>query len=86
MACRITLVKAVTTSIPVYMMQTALAPAAVCDKLNRLNRNFIWDNIDGQSKAHLVDWDTVCNSKKDGGLGIRKSRAMNQALLSKAAW
>lgn len=42
--------------------------------------------MEGESKVHLVDWETVCKNKEDGGLGIRKSCSMNQALLVKAAW
>ena len=39
-----------------------------------------------ERKFHLVDWDLVCRSKKEVGLGIRPPRKMNQALLGKWFW
>lgn len=42
MAGRLTLVQAVTTSIPTYAMQTAKLPASSCNQLDKLNRNFLW--------------------------------------------
>ncbi|CAL8995808.1 unnamed protein product [Prunus brigantina] len=35
------------------------------------------------AKIHLVNWDTVCKPKFVGGLGIKNSAWMNQALLAK---
>ena len=37
-------------------------------------------------RAHLVLWDQICKPKKEGGLGIRKVRLMNEALLVKVAF
>lgn len=34
----------------------------------------------------LKAWPTVCLPKVDGGLGIRMTSEVNQALLSKLAW
>lgn len=53
MAGRITLVKAVTSLLPVYIMQIALVPATVCNKLDKINRSFIWGNVEDQLKAHF---------------------------------
>lgn len=35
---------------------------------------------------HLVNWDEVCRPRANGGLGIRKARDFNDALLTKVAW
>ncbi|KAK2644337.1 hypothetical protein Ddye_019532 [Dipteronia dyeriana] len=37
-------------------------------------------------KIHTVDWNTLCNSKKNGGLGIGKMLVKNQSLLAKWVW
>uniref|UniRef100_A0A2N9EV50 Reverse transcriptase zinc-binding domain-containing protein n=1 Tax=Fagus sylvatica TaxID=28930 RepID=A0A2N9EV50_FAGSY len=37
-------------------------------------------------KPHLVRWDTICSPVAHGGLGVRKLRAFNQALLEKWLW
>lgn len=41
---RVTLVKVVTPDFPVYAMQTASLPISVCEKIDKLSRNFIWDH------------------------------------------
>lgn len=80
------MIKAVNSAVPIYTMQTVKLPMSICDELDRINRNFLWGSDGEQKKVHLVDWDSVTLSKKEGGLGTRKSKYMNQALLSKAAW
>lgn len=37
----------------------------------------------GEFQFHLVDWNTICSSFKNGGFGIRKAGTFNQALLVK---
>ncbi|KAL1192979.1 putative ribonuclease H protein [Cardamine amara subsp. amara] len=37
-------------------------------------------------KQHLIAWNKVCLPKKEGGLGIRKAKDMNKALLAKVGW
>lgn len=86
MAGRITLVKAITASLPVYTMQSARLPSTICSKLDKLNRNFIWGHDESKARTHLVNWDSVCTPITRGGLGIRKMQPLNQALLAKAAW
>lgn len=41
-AGRITLAQSTILSIPNYVMHTTLIPAAVCDEMERLCRDFIW--------------------------------------------
>lgn len=40
----------------------------------------------GDTKIHLVNWDTVCQPKSFGGLGIKKTHCINQVLLVKIGW
>ena len=37
-------------------------------------------------KIHHVNWDTVTRDKMEGGLGIRKMRETNRAILTKLSW
>ncbi|BFG41860.1 hypothetical protein CerSpe_281350 [Prunus speciosa] len=85
-AGRATLVHVVTSSIPIYTMQTVKLPVSVCEHLDRLNRNFFWGGREEKNKVHLCQWDLVCRPKCKGGMGFKKSAAMNQALLSKIGW
>ncbi|KAK3221243.1 hypothetical protein Dsin_008268 [Dipteronia sinensis] len=58
----------------------------LCLKLDKLNRNFLWGHIDNKKTVHLFSWDTVCLPKRNGDLGIKRMKYMNQALLAKAGW
>ncbi|KAL6272731.1 hypothetical protein ACE6H2_023423 [Prunus campanulata] len=86
MAGRITLLQSVTAAIPLYTMQTVKLPISVCDRLDQLNRNFLWGHIADKATTHLVNWETSCKPKAAGGLGIKKMAWMNQALLAKSGW
>ena len=53
-AARVTLVKHVTSSLPVHVMQTMPLPVSVCNSLDQMNRNFIWGDTENSKKVHLV--------------------------------
>ena len=86
MAGRLTLIHSVTSSTPIYAMQTARIPMHTCEQLDRLNRNFLWGDTSSSKKVHLTNWDMVCRPKCSGGLGIKKTSDMNKAMLTKANW
>ncbi|XP_062021310.1 uncharacterized protein LOC133737845 [Rosa rugosa] len=86
LAGRHTLIQSVTAGLPVYTMQSVRLPMSICNTLDRLNRNFLWGHTEEQKKIHLVKWDTVCKPKCYGGLGLKKTCMMNQALLAKTGW
>ncbi|CAL8122129.1 unnamed protein product [Prunus armeniaca] len=67
-------------------MQTVDLPMSTCNQLDKLNMNFLWGFTGDKTKIHLVNWDTVCQPKSFGGLGIKKIHCMNQALLAKTGW
>ena len=79
-AGRVTLAKAVITTIPSYVMQS------VCDDLDCLVRNFIWSRDGGTRGLNLVNWKTVSMHHSWGGLGIRQARISNIASLGKLVW
>ncbi|CAL1406862.1 unnamed protein product [Linum trigynum] len=56
LAARITVVKSISASIPIYPMQTELLPVNVCRSLDRINRGFIWGDTEAKKKIHLVGW------------------------------
>ncbi|KAL7239794.1 hypothetical protein ACSBR2_005630 [Camellia fascicularis] len=64
-------------------MQTMELPRQLCDDIDRINRNFLWGDTETQKKVHLVNWDSVCKNKAEGGLGLRKAGDQNTTLLTK---
>ncbi|CAI0541465.1 unnamed protein product [Linum tenue] len=67
-------------------MQTTLLPISICDKIDRRVRKFIWGSTGDSRKIHLVHWEGVCQTKKEGGLGFRKAHELNLAFLAKLVW
>ncbi|KAM0061725.1 putative RNA-directed DNA polymerase [Helianthus debilis subsp. tardiflorus] len=86
MGGRLTLIKSVLASLPVYYLSLYKAPVKITDQIEKLMRKFLWAGSGEDKKMSWVAWDTVSKSKKNGGLGITKVRDVNFALLSKWAW
>lgn len=78
---KVTLAKAVLTSMPVYNIKTIWIPRAICDEIDRIIRGFLWRKCDTKG-LHLVNWGIVKLLKKEGGLGIRRVRENNVAFLA----
>lgn len=82
---RITLTKAVLSSIPVHSMSIIKLPVNTLSKLDRVSRDFVWESTADKRKQHLIAWNRVCLPKNEGGIGIRKAVDMNKALLTSIA-
>ncbi|XP_057432083.1 uncharacterized protein LOC130724829 [Lotus japonicus] len=67
-------------------VQVAWLPTSVCDRMDQINRKFIWSSNPSKKGWHLVKWGTVTNVKSQGGLGVREARMGNIALLGKLVW
>jgi hypothetical protein len=86
MAGRCTLINSVSSAIPTHVMQCCLLPSKTCAELDKLNRSFLWGDSSAKKKLHLIKWDSVSRPKEEGGLGIKRSRCRNKALLAKRLW
>ena len=67
-------------------MQAAALPTHLCDKLDKINRDFLWGSTSEKRRLHLVGWSKIIRSKKEGGLGIQAAKFKNLALLVKLNW
>ena len=83
---RVTLIKAVLQSLPVYYFSLYKAPDKILKTLDGLMKRFLWAGSDSVKKIHWVAWERVTSPKKVGGLGITKLKDSNAALLSKWVW
>jgi hypothetical protein len=80
---RVTLIKSTLSNLPTYFLSLFPIPASVANRIEKLQRDFLWGGIGDEFKYHLVSWDKVCSSISKGGLGIHNLRMFNCALLSK---
>ena len=88
-AARLTLIKSVFASIPVYYMSNILFSKKFLAKLTSIIRNFWWTGVQDDQTTRalcLKAWADICTEKKLGGLGIRNLQAINQGLILSAAW
>ena len=49
-------------------------------------RSFLWKGGKEKQRIHLLNWDTICRPKIEGGLGIKRLGDMDLALRAKKAW
>nr|XP_023921351.1 uncharacterized protein LOC112032807 [Quercus suber] len=86
-AGRSTLIKSVAHALPNYTMSAFSVPNNICDKLDTLTRRFWWKPREPEGRfLAWRSWDKLCQSKCKGGLGFRKAKDFNSALLAKLAW
>jgi hypothetical protein len=58
----------------------------VANRLERLQRDFLWGDIGDEFKFHLVNWMRICTSINSSGLGVRNLIQFNRVLLGKWLW
>ncbi|KAL0007081.1 hypothetical protein SO802_008583 [Lithocarpus litseifolius] len=84
---RCTFTNSVTQTTPIYTMSSFKVPNSICNKLDALSRKFWWKPKEPTGKyLALKSWDKLCTPEDKGGLGFKKARDINSALLAKLAW
>lgn len=86
LAGRVTLTKSVLQALPSHVMQSCVIPKGVCDDIDKICRSFIRGEEQGQRRFHPISWERICQSKKDGGLGLPSMRDLNLTCMMKVAW
>ncbi|XP_059460221.1 uncharacterized protein LOC132189495 [Corylus avellana] len=86
-AGRLVLIKSVAAALPSYAMSSFLLPISTSTDLDRIFKKFWWGFPPKKARnLSLKAWDSICFPKELGGLGIRKMREVNLALISKLGW
>ncbi|GKA51027.1 RNA-directed DNA polymerase, eukaryota, reverse transcriptase zinc-binding domain protein [Tanacetum coccineum] len=83
---RLTLLKSVLGSIPIYHMSIYRVPKRVLLVLESIRSHFFNGNDSNSKKASWVKWSSVITSKEKGGLGVANLYALNRALMLKWVW
>lgn len=80
---RIVLINHVISSYVVHSMAVYKWPCAVIRQVERAIRNFLWSGDPEKRKYFTVLFDSLCCSKKEGGMGLKKLLDVNKAMLMK---
>jgi len=83
---RLVLLKSVLSSLPVYFLSFFKAPAGIISSIESIFNCFFFWGCEEVRKISWFNWDTICSKKEDGGLGVRRIREFNLALLGKWCW
>uniref|UniRef100_A0A803QHL3 Reverse transcriptase domain-containing protein n=1 Tax=Cannabis sativa TaxID=3483 RepID=A0A803QHL3_CANSA len=83
---RACLIQSVGTSIPIYIAASEVIPSRIANKMEQCLRNFWWGDNEKKKSFHTISWSSICKSKFKGGLGFRKIKNINSALLLKWGW
>ncbi|GJS90564.1 RNA-directed DNA polymerase, eukaryota [Tanacetum coccineum] len=67
---RLTLLKSVLTSLPLYQMSVYKVPMRVLNRMESMRRNFFNGVDNNDRKLTMIGWKKILTSKKKGGLGV----------------
>ena len=86
-AGKVTLIKSVLSSLPIYQSSLLLAPKDIMNQIYKLLKDFLWGGGKGnQHRMHLVNWETVKRPLLDGGLQFKDPELSNIAMGGKILW
>ncbi|GJR55734.1 RNA-directed DNA polymerase, eukaryota [Tanacetum coccineum] len=83
---RLTLLKSVLGSMPIFHMSIFRVPLTVLHSLESIRCHFFNGHELNSNKASWVKWKSVLASKEKGGLGVSSLYALNRALMMKWVW
>jgi len=86
LARRICLIKPVFTTLPLFYLSFYKAPESVYKRITNIQRRFLCGWGKENTTILWVSWENLCKPKAEGGLGFKKVRRFNIALLTKWKW
>ncbi|EOY06655.1 Uncharacterized protein TCM_021311 [Theobroma cacao] len=83
---RITLLRSVLSSIPIYLLQVLKPPVNVIEKIERLFNSFLWGGSTECKRIHWASWNNSTFPCTEGGLDIRSLKDIFGAFTTKLWW
>ncbi|GJW71742.1 RNA-directed DNA polymerase, eukaryota [Tanacetum coccineum] len=83
---RLTLLKSVLGSMPIFHMSIFKVPSGVLRTLESIRSHFFNGHDSNSKKASWVNWKKVLAPKERGGLGVSSLYALNRGLMFKWVW
>jgi hypothetical protein len=80
------LIKSVAQAIPPHVMSIFKLPVGFHEDYMKIIRNFWWGEDEKMIRVHWAAWDILTSPKDLGGVGVRDTKLMNQALLARQCW
>ena len=85
-AGKVVLIKAMAQEIPTYTMSCFKVLGSLYVELTGMIWNFWWGYKQDEKKMAWLSWDKLCSPKANGGMGFKKLKEFNLALLVKQGW
>ena len=79
---KLILCKSVLPSIPFFHLATTKFLSKDLDRINNIISRFWWGNNEGKSTIHLIAWESITRPLREGGLGLRNLKFLNESLLA----
>nr|GEV50238.1 RNA-directed DNA polymerase, eukaryota [Tanacetum cinerariifolium] len=83
---RLTLLKSMLGSIPMFHMSIFRVPSSVLHTLESIRNQYFNGHEVGSNKATWVKWNSVLTAKDSEGLGVSSLYALNRGLMMKWVW
>nr|GEW64351.1 RNA-directed DNA polymerase, eukaryota [Tanacetum cinerariifolium] len=83
---RLTLIKSVLSSMPLYQMSMYKVPMCILNRMESIRRDIFNGVENKERKLSMISWKKVLAAKNKEGLGISSLFAQNRALLFKWIW
>ncbi|XP_071726836.1 uncharacterized protein [Rutidosis leptorrhynchoides] len=85
-AGRLQLINSVLTAMQIYWCSVFILPDMIVKDIEKLLRGFLWCQGPMKKGKAKVKWDDVCMPKEEGGLGIKRLKTWNIALMASHEW